>query len=58
LAVKAEGKRPLVRHNEDGKIIVKWISQNWDGGMDLVHLSQDRDELQALMNSVINCQVP
>jgi hypothetical protein len=27
----------------DGRIIVKWISKKWVGGMDRIDLAQDRD---------------
>ena len=27
----------------DGKIILKWIFKNWDGGMDWIYLAQGRD---------------
>ena len=26
----------------DGKIILKWILEKWDGGMDCIDLAQDR----------------
>jgi len=27
----------------DGRLILKWIIKNWDGGMDWIDLAQDRD---------------
>jgi hypothetical protein len=27
----------------DGRIILKWIFENWDGGMDWIYLALDRD---------------
>jgi hypothetical protein len=27
----------------DGKIILKWIFKEWDGGMDRIELAQNRD---------------
>jgi hypothetical protein len=42
----------------DGRIILKWILENWDGGMDWIDLVQDRDRWRALVNAVMNCRVP
>jgi hypothetical protein len=42
----------------DGKIILKWIFEKWDGGMDWVDLAQDRDRWRAVVNLIINLQVP
>jgi hypothetical protein len=44
-------------HLEDAGIdgrILRWV---W-GGMDWVHLAQDRDKWWALLNMVMNLQVP
>jgi hypothetical protein len=27
----------------DGRIILKWILEKWDGGMDWIYLARDRD---------------
>jgi hypothetical protein len=42
----------------DGRIILKWIFRKWDGSMDRNDLAQDRDRWQALVNAVMNLQVP
>jgi hypothetical protein len=43
----------------DGKIILGWILRKWDGvGMDWINLAQDRGRWRALVNAVMNLQVP
>jgi hypothetical protein len=39
-----------------GRMILKWIL-GWDG-MDWIDLAQDRDQWRALVNTVMNIQVP
>ena len=43
----------------DGKIL-RWIFWKWDGGggIEWLNLAQDRDRWQALVNAVMNLQVP
>jgi transcription termination factor 2 len=56
---KAEGKRPL------GRLRRRWVDNikmdlreiGWDG-MDWIDLTQDRDQWRALVNTVMNLQVP
>jgi hypothetical protein len=40
----------------DGRLILKWILKQWGGmgGMDWIHLAQDRDRWQAVVNVVTN----
>jgi hypothetical protein len=49
-------------HLEDpgvgGRIILKWILQKWDGGMNLIDLLQNKDRWRTLVNAVMNLQVP
>ena len=59
LVEKPEGKRPL------GRSRYRWEDNiNMDlqevgyGGMDLIDLAQDRNRWQALVNTVMNLQVP
>ena len=44
----------------DGRIMFRWILGKWDwgGGMDWIDLAQDRDMGQAVMNVVMNLQIP
>jgi hypothetical protein len=42
----------------DGRIILKCILKMWDGDMDWITLSQDRDRWRALAYTVINLWVP
>jgi hypothetical protein len=42
----------------DGRIILRWIFEVGCGGKDRIDVAQDRDRLQALVNAVMNLQVP
>jgi len=43
----------------DGRIILRWICGKWDvGGMDWIKLAQAGDRWRALVNAVMNLQVP
>jgi hypothetical protein len=56
---KPEGKRPLGRPRrrsvDNIKIDIK--EMGW-GGMDWIDLAQDRDQLRALVNMLMNIRVP
>jgi hypothetical protein len=41
----------------DGRIVLKWIFEKWDGDMDRINLAQGRDKWWALVNAVINLRV-
>jgi hypothetical protein len=54
---KREGKRPLVRPDVDGRIILTYIFRKWDGGIDWIDLAQNRNMWRALVNAVMNLRV-
>jgi hypothetical protein len=59
LVGKPEGKRPLRRPRSRWMDNIKMDHREigWDG-MDWVDLAQDRDQWRALVNMVMNLQVP
>jgi hypothetical protein len=42
----------------DGRIILRRIFKDWDGGLEWIDLAQDRDRWRALVNSVMYLRVP
>jgi hypothetical protein len=38
----------------DGRIILKWILEKWDGDMDWIDLAEEGDKWRALVNAVMN----
>jgi hypothetical protein len=59
LVEKPEGKRLLVRprHRWKDNINMGLREIRW-GGLDWIHLAQDRDQWRALVNTVMNLRVP
>ena len=55
LVGKAEGRRQLEDTGVDGSIILKWILEKWNGGMDWI--SRNRERWWALVNAVMNLRV-
>jgi hypothetical protein len=51
-----EGKRPLTRRLKDN-IKMNLREEEW-GGVNWIHLTQDRDRWRALVNTVMNLRVP
>jgi hypothetical protein len=41
-----------------GRIILKCIFKTWDGGINWIHLAQNRDRWRAVVNAVMNLGVP
>ena len=52
------GRIPLEDLEVDWMIILKLYLRNKMGDIDWLHLSQDRDRWQALVNVVMNLQLP
>ena len=42
----------------DGRIILKWIFEKWDEGMDWIDLTQEKDRWWAVVNAVMNLRAP
>jgi hypothetical protein len=58
-AYRKAGKRPLGRHRRRWEDNIKMDLREIDwGGMDWIDLAQDRDQWKALVNTVMNLQVP
>jgi len=55
---KPEGKRPLGRPRHRWEDIKMDLQEVACGGTDWIELAQDRDRWQALVNAVMNLQVP
>ena len=56
---KPEGKRPLGRAKHRWEVNIKMELQEVGcGGMDWIDVAQDRDRCRALVNAVLNLQVP
>jgi hypothetical protein len=54
-----EGQRPLGRHRHRWKDNIRMgFGEIRQGGIDWIHLGEDRDQWQALVNTVMNFWVP
>jgi hypothetical protein len=54
---KPEGKSYLKDQGVDGRMESKWTLGDWLGGVEWIHLAQDRDRWRAVVNAVMNLQV-
>ena len=49
-------------HLEDpdinGRIILKWILEKWNGGRDWIDLARHRDRWRAVVNAAMNLRFP
>jgi hypothetical protein len=43
---------------DDERIILKWIFNKWDGGMDWIDLVESMERWRALLNVVMYLRVP
>jgi hypothetical protein len=58
LAVRPERKRLLENLGIDGRIILKWIFREWNGGdMARIDLALDWDRLRAFVNKAMYIRV-
>jgi hypothetical protein len=60
LVGKPEGKRPLgrPRRRREGEIKIDLREIGWGGGgVEWIHLAQDRDRWRAVVNAVMNLRV-
>jgi hypothetical protein len=56
---KPEGKRAVERPRRQGEDNIKiGLEEIISGGMDWIHLAQDRDQWKALVNTITNFGVP
>jgi hypothetical protein len=58
LVGRPEGRNHFGDPGVDGRIILKWIFQKWDGGMDWIKLARDKDRWWVLVNAIMNLRVP
>jgi hypothetical protein len=52
------GRDHLEELGIDGKIILEWILGKCGGNVDWIHLAQNRDQWQAVVDTIMNLQVP
>jgi hypothetical protein len=51
------GKDHLKDQGVDGRMGSKWTLGDWLGGVEWIHLAQDRDRWRAVVNAVMNLRV-
>jgi hypothetical protein len=57
LVGKPEGKRPLGRPRRRWEYGIRMDFRDWPGGVEWIHLAQDKDRWWALVNAVMNLRV-
>jgi hypothetical protein len=57
LVGKPEGKNHLKDQDVDGRMGSKWTLERLVGGVEWIHLAQDRDHWRAVVNTVMNLRV-
>jgi hypothetical protein len=55
---KLQGKRLIGNLRVDGRIILNWIFEKWDRGMDWINLTHNRGRWPAVANGIMNLRVP
>ena len=55
------GKAREGDHSEDpdinARIILKWIFEEWDGGLDWIDLAQDREKWRAVVQTIMSTRI-
>jgi hypothetical protein len=57
LVGKPEGKDHLKDQDVDGRMGLEWILGRLAGGVEWIHLAQDRDHWRSVVNAVMNLRV-
>jgi hypothetical protein len=57
LVGRPEGRNHLKTPGVEGGIILKWIFNLWEGGMDWIDLARERNRWRDLVNVVMNLRV-
>ena len=58
LVWKPDGRKALEDRSVEGRIILKWIFEKWEGGMVWIDLAQDRDRWLTVVHAVMNLRIP
>ena len=58
LVGRLEEKRPPENLGVDGRIILKWFLKKYDGGVDWINVTRDKEQWWVFVNTVMNLGVP